>query len=1214
MIVYFKKLSNLFNRDNLARFMPFGAFIAVYLVVFAVGIKGIGGYWDWSFPYFNAHIAELFGMQNSSWLIRGAGTALSYSPDYYLRLLMSVFRFTSVQPEILLYLFLVLTFSVGSYGVMLICKRAGLTQTVSFAIAFAAFINPMILYKLLAGHINYFPSFAIFIFIIYFLLKNRVDNFKNAVILGALLAFVGLQIQFFLFAAMFIVVFYIFNRRSVKLTLIPVIIAIAVLINLPWLTNFIVGAQNAAEVSSRAKQISQAASGLSNFSDQLQFSFSSATHVSKLYPAYVLTLFIGLWVILLWPLIKIKRPNKELLLWITLLLLTMVLATGFYLRVPLGPLGFLTPMFREIGHFGPLAMLFMLLAAGYALSRAKMSGSIFFSVAVSLFVISNAYFYVRNIPTIDYSKVRADFTEFENNKKATQYKYRTLTYPFFGQYSFKNMESKASGKFLLNNVGYDNYMKYSGQNYLENAVAAVDVQNSPQFKLLKTYDLSVLEPYSVKYLYDFTSIYESNYDRYVPSQTYDNDISLVKNNPDFFKKLIDKNPGKIRKISPHTYEIIDARPIASVPTSVYRTDNLDVSGNLKSFLYSVKGTGATYTADNRADQKLAYIKSLFEDRSTLSDEPYSTDANGTSDRLKLAGGSYRLYANNEFKTLFYKRSSQSIDFFTSKPNDVALNGQDISFDADELKPFTTQKISSDKRYFIKNGIKTLELNSTTLTEVGTVSSLSDITLYESNGANAVSNPNFEEGLWQANVDDCNNYDDKPKIGMKLEKSVERGNYLNLSAENHAACTYAPIKLHTSKEYFVGFKFESADSQYAEYAIQYEDGKNTFRQRIPINNARWNDYQDIINLGEKTATRLYVYSREQNTKRNYVNYDNLDVTAVHKVRKLDLANEAVKYSSKYVNLKEGDIFNYKDDTAAQNLLASDKFTRGLWQSRVSDCGQYDNNPSISMKMNIGAGYDGSNALQLESKRHTACTSTSASVASGEQYRLRLNYKASTAQAAGYAVVFNDPDNTTLNYSLSSSSGKWKSANTTFTPPSLSTIASVFVYAYEPKQGMSIVEYSDIELVKIPPISGRYVIVQNSVNESSQVKANVELDGASESSRDITVKANNNFILNLGETYNTKWQIDGFDDTRIVRHWKLGDYSNGWYVNASEVCSSMPARCSKKGNTIEDVRLTAEFKPQSSFERGVALSAFTIVLSMSYLVYAGVFKSEKYKTSK
>lgn len=549
----------------LKKHWPLLSVIFLYLLLFLPLIKGIGNYWDWNFPYFNEQWRNALLQQSSSWIEDDLGGPLSYHTWYYFRLItFLLLGITKLPPEFFQYLFLVILFSAGTYIAFRFMKQRFENELTSLIFSLALFINPAIFYKLFAGHLNYLVSYVLFIALISFLFTHFKPNLKSALILGFLLAFVGIQIQFFLFACIlllsYLIVFW--NKKNFPAFFFSALIAIV--INLPWLINFIDGANSIEKVSSAAQSVAFFSSSHSDILRNAIMSFSNATVIQYAYDKPVLAFF-GLITLLIFIsilnyLLRSKQKDKKTTLFVILTVIFFLLGTGKFHDWPVFLLDRLYPLLREIGHVAPIVILMEFLALAFILGNSGKKTTRAVTIAVALFVVVNAFYFVNYLPKTNFAKAREAFGSFLNLEKEDKGDYRLLSYPFFNQYGFNWEQNIEKNGRLLNNSGWDSFLAFSSKDTLSNYAIAQNFHSLPQYNLAKTGDIAPLEEMNVKYIYDFSDIYTSNFERYTDPAVYKGELDLVKNNAQFFNKLIEKNQGRITKVASGVYKLNDYYP------------------------------------------------------------------------------------------------------------------------------------------------------------------------------------------------------------------------------------------------------------------------------------------------------------------------------------------------------------------------------------------------------------------------------------------------------------------------------------------------------------------------------------------------------------------------------------------------------------------------------------------------------------------------------
>ena len=153
--------------------------------------------------------------------------------------------------------------------------------------------------------------------------------------------------------------------------------------------------------------------------------------------------------------------------------------------------------------------------------------------------------------------------------------------------------------------------------------------------------------------------------------------------------------------------------------------------------------------------------------------------------------------------------------------------------------------------------------------------------------------------------------------------------------------------------------------------------------------------------------------------------------------------------KYLGTANGPLTIYS--SANKNLIPNPSLEAGLWQSKVDDCNDYDDNGIISMSLDSGTATDGDKSLALSAFRHTACTGPNAiNVTAGASYRLAFDYKVAVAKQAGYRLTFNDPAHTVINDSLLVNDTNWRTFSRLLTVPVGATQMAVQVLGFTDDQ--------------------------------------------------------------------------------------------------------------------------------------------------------------------
>jgi len=525
---------------------------------------GAGNYWDWSLPYFKDQLGNYLTNNLHAWSDFNLGEPITYATGYLYYGIYYLASLVSLQPEIAQAIIIA-----GLLSVVFISGRSLFNfylknPIIANLLALGLVFNPAIFYKFIAGHQLFFLSYAIITILINFLLTRFKPKFIHAIIIGLLIALSAPQIQYLPICYLILIIFYLTHRQLFRLRDLITILFLTLTINLPWLMNYLVGANSIASSSTKA------ASAVFNdliYASPIRIAaliFSKATLLHYYYPRWTLYVFIATSILTVCAVIvffirKSHRNNPDFKFGLTSLIVLALLSTGFYHQISLPILDLITPMFREVAHFAPMVVFFGFLVVVIML-RNNRRVIIFTGVITGIFVIINGYVFATRMTTIDFSLIRQYLSPVKSALEEDDTTYRVLTYPFFNQYSFNFIDNQFSQGRLINNSGWDSFIMFSGKEYISNSIDGSDFTNSIQYDLLTSQNIEALKELNVKYLVDLSGIYTSNYELYHNSADYQNNLSLIKNQSDFFNQLMAANPGEITQINSYLYRINNSLP------------------------------------------------------------------------------------------------------------------------------------------------------------------------------------------------------------------------------------------------------------------------------------------------------------------------------------------------------------------------------------------------------------------------------------------------------------------------------------------------------------------------------------------------------------------------------------------------------------------------------------------------------------------------------
>ena len=1209
---------------SLAKFVPRGNKLVAlgYAVFFALllsrAAKGVGQYWDWVFPYYPDQVGNFFARAAESWTRDANGSPLGYSTDYLLRFVISLFRF--MQPELLLYFVLVATFSIGAYVIYQVARRhtkAGL----AFLLGLVAFVNPVIFYNFTAGYVDYLISYTAFIYLTYYLLYRFRPNMRSAVVVGLVVTVIGVQIQLFAVAAALVLVFFLFRPEDFRWKFVPVMAGLPVLISLIWLSNFLFGGANLSEASGSAAKATFKGLADSNYLNIFGFSFAKATLISRFYNFFELLLYGLFFALIVVLLLRAKRKQADDVFLLSFMLLMLFLATGLFQLFNLGPITMLYPMFREVGHFAPLIVLPMVVLMARLMGRGAMRWLVA-AWLVIIIVISFGKFQT-NTQSIDFGNVRQQFAEFKAfGDQHPDVDHRVMSYPFFDQYAFTKFPMRFQDNLPLKNSGHDSYTAFANEQFVKNAVKPTDFKGSVQYRLLQTMNVDVLQPYNVKYIYDFSGIYESYYDRYVAPVTYDNDISMIKNNPYFLEQLVQANPGKLKQVSPHVLEVLDVAPRIGANDKVYAVNSAEAGEDSRGFMEQIApGQTLNYAADAAQAKDVPYgtVAPLFADAT----DPKLLNVAKKSLQHTVtipSGNKPTLYSNSVPRNLSYRISGTTLTFYASSAGKLYANEQLIQdYDATDSRTLGSMKMASGIHYYASLNGSVVPLDGKSGGRIGTIMNASKFQVFAADTKNIVNDPSFESGLWTDKVNDCNAYDNKPDIGMRQDSTTatDGKSSLELSARRHDACTYATFGMKPNASYLLSYDYKGQGAQSASFYLRFNNSdKDAIKRFQGISDTDWHTTTQLVTTPDGTKDgELTLHAIASDTDTPAVNhYDNVRVVELLRLGSLDIPQPEMKYATQNLPSAGQLTFRLQDDSYDyRNVVQNPSFEQGTWQNKVTDCNNYDKAGNVAGGISKSSHTDGGQSLQLEATKHTACEYTNVTVQSDTDYLLSFDYQGDPAQQAGYYLEYTG-EGTGHQDRFDMSDRQWHTYTARVHIPETVTDIRLYLHAYESNgTTRNVVRFDNVKLIAVPTTESQFYVMSEPTNPMQKPRSTTfkTLDSTH---RQVDVKgAKGPFVLNLSESYHPQWRLElrnnhvsglaawlpGAKVDSVDAHFEINNYANAWYVDPAKLCANNASGCTRNADGSYDIQLLAEFVPQRWFTVSRAVSVGTLLLAGGYI---------------
>lgn len=1190
-----------------------GLYVLIFGLLFVQAIRGVGQYWDWVFPFYSDQIGNFFARSSQAWTNDANGSPLGYSTDYLLRFLISLPGF--VPPELLLFFLLLVLFVSGAFVVYVIARKHT-RGSVAFLLGLAAFINPVIFYNFTAGYIDYLVSYSAFIYLVYFLLYRYRPAWREAIIVGLLITLIGVQIQQFVVSAMAVALFFMFRSEDFRWKHVVAILGVPVLISLVWLSNFLFGGADLSEISGAAAKASFKGLADSSYLNIFSFSFSKATLISRFYGFAELLLYGLFFAIVVLLLIKARRKQPDDVFLLTFMLAMLFLATGLFQLINLGPISMLYPMFREVGHFAPLIILALIILMARLMPKGVTSWLCF---AWLLVVIAISFVkYQSFTQSLDFGNIRQQFAEFKqfgNTHKGAEY--RVLAYPFFGQYAFTKFPQHFQDNLPLRNSGHDSFVAFNGQQFVKNEIKPQNFKKSVQYNLLQTLNVDVLRPYNVKYIYDMSGVYESYYERYVSPATYDNDLTLIKNNSDFMQQLLDANPGKLKRVSTHILEIINPQPRIGGVGSVYTTNTAADAEASRSFMEKVfPDQPFAYTTPDAdvSEGVRGTVTRLFTDTTDsklVSTQHRSLTQTIPADALR---GKTTVYTNSAPQNLSYQRVGNTVTFYAASSGKLYADGKLIQDnDANTMRKIGDMPTARGQQYYASVNGSIVPITGTG-GKLGTIDGPSSLEIFATNGQNQVKNGSFSEGLWQQKVSDCNAYDQKPDIGMKrtIGPASKDGSSLELWAKRHDACITANIGMKPNTSYVLSYDYLGENTGQASYYLRFNNSdNNAMRRSQSIADPHWHSTLQLITTPDGTNSgqlTLHAQASDAGTPA-VVRYDNVTMLELTPLGQIEIPVPDAAYVAHDIPGGKDTTFSFTDGAFDYaNIVRNGSFEDGPWQSKTTDCNNYDKHADISGSISRDHS-DGRQSLQLEATRHTACQYANVSVQPDTDYIVSFDYQGTPAKLAGYYMEFNGIGSGKQEQ-IAAEDTQWHTFTTKVRVPATVQSVRLYLHAYEDNgSSKNTVRFDNVRLVAVPTVNKQMYVVSQPTQPL--VSPDISFTTASTTKRTVHVSgAKAPFVVNLSESYHPGWRLELANDKvgtlpgagvdAVDRHFQLDGYQNAWYIDPVQLCSAGQQGCTRQADGSYDIDMIAEFVPQRWFEMSRFVSVATLMGVGLYLV--------------
>lgn len=620
--------------------------------------------------------------------------------------------------------------------------------------------------------------------------------------------------------------------------------------------------------------------------------------------------------------------------------------------------------------------------------------------------------------------------------------------------------------------------------------------------------------------------------------------------------------------------------------NVYKLSSYNNLADKYDFISSNLSTNFGFTTD--ANVKAPSVKDLFENTAP------EMSKNGKIG-VSLPAKDSKIYENVNQGNIVYQIQNGviSVNLESQSSRSGPLNTQDL---------INTQ-LDKNSNYVLGSGSQAyaLDQRSNSKRDIGQQSA--NPTLYKQ-GNNLVSNSTLNMGLWQSKVSDCNKYDGSPNIHMFLgTDTTMKNNYVELSSIRHSACTGPKtLSVNGNSQYLFKFQYRVKQGTQAAYKLDFGKGHASQEEYLSVSGSAWRTYQKVItvpNGANKLDVLLKSLPNEQDPVQGIVDFTDVGFYPLTIVTSsnADIAPKYIDFTDSS-NALELNV----SSSSTSNLVPNPSFNKNLWQSKVSDCNNHDNDPMIGMKLDKSSKRGSTNSLELSAKTHVACTSSKYfTVQESKRYSFKFDFQSPNSGRAEYSINFNDVNGTSIgDMDIPITNSDWHTYQSNYVAPYGATTANIEVYAYSaPETGASIVNrYDNFSVVAVPSLEGDYYYVQKTKEVG---KPNIAYSSISSTKKKITVtNMTSSFYLNLSESYNQGWVLSSGNKHELVdSHFANDGFINGWYIDYQNLCVRDKS-CVRNSDGTYTAHFELIFKPQKYFAYGVFVSGITLVSCILFLL--------------
>ncbi len=438
--------------------------------------------------------------------------------------------------------------------------------------------------------------------------------------------------------------------------------------------------------------------------------------------------------------------------------------------------------------------------------------------------------------------------------------------------------------------------------------------------------------------------------------------------------------------------------------------------------------------------------------------------------------------------------------------------------------------------------------------------------------------------------DCSPHTKKQNISVTASPPFSE---ITLSGKGrHNACLSSELPTKPSYTYTINFEYKTNMSGMSVGVTEKEaETGNNKVITLPFRagkSGQWNTFTATFQ-SEEGYSRVYLFSG-RGAPEATTSVRNIQVTEFRPLRSIKLLEH------RFTTLKTED---YPAQLAqAKTPIASDVMTPPLSDWSQGNCN------AITGKSQVDFSYMENGIGLKASHDNNACIRLVTDVNTDYAYLVDFDYYSKgTRDDFKMAYAFG-PNLPLQKYAEPRTQNAWHHVTIKPSTPEEAKRLTLYLYSGTNQKGTAAITYKNFKITRLPKTFSDNLLLTRDTNKSEPQKVSSFEKAPHKYAVNVT-SAKTAFVINFLEPYHEGWHMATTGTQhKTLPHFAANIYSNGWYVDPTQLCRSENPACHQNADGTYDIKLQADFTPQRWFYVGVLISGLTLAGSISYLGYVAV----------